>query len=476
MAEVKLPEGWILTKFTEVLDVQGGTQPPKSEFIDHPSDGYVRLLQIRDFGNKPVPTYIPDTQKIKKCEINDVLIGRYGASLGRICTGMSGAYNVALAKVVVTSAIDGKFLRRYLESEVFQAPLGLLSRSAQNGFNKEDLSNFDFFVVPLAEQKIIAERLDSLLAQVATIKTRLDAIPALLNRFRQSVLSAAVSGKLTEEWRIKNIPSVSSIELLKKWLIDRESNFEKKGKYKEPLSPDIETNGPISIPESWSLVSVSQFAECLDYKRIPVKKENRQSASGRYPYFGANGEVDKVDDYIFDGDYVLVTEDETFYGREKPIAYRYTGKCWVNNHAHVLSAPTPYANDFLCYNLMYFNVIPWLSGTTGRAKLTQAALNVLPVGLPPEMEMNEIVRRVEQLFAYAESAEQQVAAAQSRVDKLTQAILAKAFSGELSADWRAAHPELISGEHSAAALLARIQAERAASAKPARNTRRNATA
>ena len=90
--------------------------------------------------------------------------------------------------------------------------------------------------------------------------------------------------------------------------------------------------------------------------------------------------------------------------------------------------------------------------------------------------MNEIVRRVEQLFAYAESAEQQVAAAQSRVEKLTQAILAKAFSGELSADWRAAHPELISGEHSAAALLARIQAERAASAKPARNTRRNATA
>ena len=70
--------------------------------------------------------------------------------------------------------------------------------------------------------------------------------------------------------------------------------------------------------------------------------------------------------------------------------------------------------------------------------------------------------------AYAESVGQQVAAAQSRVDKLTQAILAKAFSGELTADWRAAHPELISGEQSAVALLARIQAERAASAKPGR--------
>ena len=83
-------------------------------------------------------------------------------------------------------------------------------------------------------------------------------------------------------------------------------------------------------------------------------------------------------------------------------------------------------------------------------------------------EQTEIVRRVERLFAYADSVEQQVAAARQRVDKLTQAILAKAFSGELTADWRAAHPELISGEQSAVALLARIQAERAASAKPGR--------
>ena len=81
--------------------------------------------------------------------------------------------------------------------------------------------------------------------------------------------------------------------------------------------------------------------------------------------------------------------------------------------------------------------------------------------LPPYEEQQEIVRRVEQLFAYADTLEQQANAAKERVDNLTQAILAKAFRGELTADWRAANPDLISGDHSAAALLARIQAERA---------------
>lgn len=79
---------------------------------------------------------------------------------------------------------------------------------------------------------------------------------------------------------------------------------------------------------------------------------------------------------------------------------------------------------------------------------------------PPIEEQTEIVRRVEELFAFADQIEQRVKVAQQRVNHLTQAILAKAFRGELTANWREQHPDLISGENSAAALLARIQAER----------------
>ena len=150
-----------------------------------------------------------------------------------------------------------------------------------------------------------------------------------------------------------------------------------------------------------------------------------------YPYYGANGEVGRIDEFIFDDELVLVTEDETFYGREKPIAYRSSGKCWVNNHAHVLRCKSVPANEYLCFALMYYHVIPWLSGTTGRAKLTQQALLSLPIGAPPETEQTEIVRRVETLFAFADRLEARLAQAQTAATRLTPALLAKAFRGEL---------------------------------------------
>ena len=144
------------------------------------------------------------------------------------------------------------------------------------------------------------------------------------------------------------------------------------------------------------------FAECLDSQRIPVKKEQRSTAKGIYPYYGANGIVDKVDEYIFDDELVLVTEDETFYGRTKPIAYRSSGKCWVNNHAHVLRPQDEISANYLCYALMHYPVIPWLTGTTGRSKLTQAVLNALPIGVPPREEMEYIVEKVQILLQQAD--------------------------------------------------------------------------
>ena len=95
-----IPKHWQLKKFGEVLDIQGGSQPPKTNFIYEPKEGYIQLLQIRDFGKKGVPTYVPKGLVTKFCKKEDVLIARYGASLGRILTGHEGAYNVALAKVI----------------------------------------------------------------------------------------------------------------------------------------------------------------------------------------------------------------------------------------------------------------------------------------------------------------------------------------------------------------------------------------
>ena len=195
----KLPQSWTSANFMDVFNIQGGTQPPKSTFEYEPRPGYIQLLQIRDFGERPVSTYIRDTDALKKCTEEDILIARYGASLGRILTGFSGAYNVAMAKVDIPSGMYRRFVYHLLTGEIFQAPLRLVSRSAQSGFNKQDLAEIEIPIPPLSEQKRIADKLDSLLKRVDACRDRLDRVPRILKRFRQSVLATATSGQLAHE-------------------------------------------------------------------------------------------------------------------------------------------------------------------------------------------------------------------------------------------------------------------------------------
>lgn len=195
------PLGWITASFTDILDIQGGTQPPKSAFHYCPAPNLVRLLQIRDFGDRPVPTYIPNGRSLKRCDKDDILIGRYGASVGRICTGMEGAYNVALAKVIIPDAIDRRFVFWLLKSPVFQQPILQVERSAQNGFNKNDLSEIPVLLPPLIEQRRVVEKLEEVIGHVNSASDHLSRVPAILKRFRQAVLAAACSGRLTEDWR-----------------------------------------------------------------------------------------------------------------------------------------------------------------------------------------------------------------------------------------------------------------------------------
>lgn len=100
MDNIKLPVSWEFPEFGDVLDIQGGSQPPKSQFIYEPKTGFIQLLQIRDFGERTVPTFVPIELVTKFCKKDDVMVARYGASLGRVLTGKEGAYNVALAKVI----------------------------------------------------------------------------------------------------------------------------------------------------------------------------------------------------------------------------------------------------------------------------------------------------------------------------------------------------------------------------------------
>jgi type I restriction enzyme S subunit len=319
-------------------------------------------------------------------------------------------------------------------------------------------------IPPWNEQTRIADKLDTLLLRVDACRERLNRMPLILKRFRRAVIAAATSGQLTEDWRAENhIADLTASSEIDENIRKRRLFALPTKRIKEPVEPDLKY-WSTKHPGTWETASVSAFAECLDHMRIPVKRDDRKVLKGLYPYYGANGIVDLVDEYIFDGELILVTEDETFYGREKPIAYRVSGKCWVNNHAHVLRTDDKASANYLCYCIMYYNVLPWLTGTTGRAKLTQAVLNSLPIAVPPKQEMNEIVNRVETLFAFADRLESRYRSAHIHVERLTPVLLAKAFRGELV-------PQDPNDE-SASVLLERIRAANVTAEENATTPRR----
>lgn len=167
---------WKTVKLGEVCKFQGGSQPAKSKFIYTKKEGYIRFLQIRDFKSDKNITYIPNSNKNKICKESDILIGRYGASVGKILSGKSGAYNVALMKTFPDEKlILKKWLYIYLCSNLFQQPLIKISnRAAQNGFSRDDIFNFKFPLPALTEQKKIIFKLDSLEKEILILKKNND--------------------------------------------------------------------------------------------------------------------------------------------------------------------------------------------------------------------------------------------------------------------------------------------------------------
>ena len=166
-----MKEGWEYKKLGEICDFEGGSQPPKSEWINHPQNGYVRMLQIRDFtkSRNAEIEYVKITKKLRLCKDDDILIGRYGASVGKILTGLAGAYNVAIIKSIPNEEqIRKDFIRRYFESSLFQNILFKVctSRAAQAGFSKDDIKDELIPLPPLSEQQSIVDYLDSAFAKM----------------------------------------------------------------------------------------------------------------------------------------------------------------------------------------------------------------------------------------------------------------------------------------------------------------------
>ena len=166
---------------------------------------------------------------------------------------------------------------------------------------------------------------------------------------------------------------------------------------------------------------LEENCDILDSRRIPITASDRKP--GPYPYYGANGIQDYVSDYIFDDDLVLLAEDGGNFGsKEKPIAYRVSGKCWVNNHAHVLKPKDMLDVDYLCYSLMFYDVSGLVNGAT-RQKLTQADMRKMEIPLRSMSEQKRITGVINKVSDLISLRKQQLA----KLDELVKARFVEMF-------------------------------------------------
>lgn len=386
-------------------------------------------------------------EAIRLIRTGDILWNSTGTgTVGRACYVTNTEANKAqvvdshVTIVRTASSINSKFIFYWIMHPEVQRKVGGLFTGTTNQveLTKKMVQELEAPLPPLAEQKIIADKLDELLAQVDTLKARLDAIPSTLKRFRQSVLAAAVSGKLTEEWTNPAGRSSNWVETtLGQQAAKVTSGSRGWAKFYSDSGAIFIRSQDINTDE----LSISDTA----YVSLPNGAE------------GTRTQVAESDILI-----TITGANVTKCARIKSNL----GEAYVSQHVALVKLRDKRHAPFVELCLKATNL--------GRKQLTDMAygggkpgLNLQNIKdvkfkLPNIEEQTEIVRRVEQLFTYADQVEQQVKNAQACVNQLTQSILAKAFRGELTEQWRKDNPELISGDNSATALLERIKAERAA--------------
>ncbi len=455
-----IPEGWALAKLSEISIKCEQRKPELDETFYYVDIGSInRELKIIESPHLIQGDGAPSRAR-KVINQGDVLVSLTRPNLNAVAL-VPERYNQQIAstgfEVIKPIVVESRYIFALTRTQHFIDSIsGVVQGALYPAAKSSDVQSYHFPLPPLAEQKVIADKLDELLAQVESTKARLDAIPAILKSFRQSVLAAAVSGKLTEEWRESNKYEIQGNKLLPVgWKSELASMVCLKVQSgSTPRDNPFDQNGTIPFLKVYNIVN--QKID-FDYKPQFVTSDVHKSSLKR--------SIAQPND-------VLMNIVGPPLGKVAVLTDQYPE--WNLNQAITLFRADPSAlhhlflYHVLCEGELVREVMPNTKGSVGQVNISLSQCRDALLPIPPLDEQTEIVRRVEELFAFADKVEAQVNAAQTRVNNLTQSILAKAFRGELTAEWRAANPELISGENSAAALLERIKAEREALAKAAK--------
>lgn len=353
-----LKPGWKIWRFDQIAkNISERAEPTPDDSalyvgLEHMDSG---SLRIRRWGSQ---TDLVGTKL--RVRQGDIIFARRNAYLKRVAIaphdGLFSAHGMVLR--AKSDVVLPEFLPFFMQSDLFmdraiEISVGSLSPT----INWKTLAAQEFPLPSLDEQSEIVKVLNA-------AENQTEALIAAANRaneLKRSLLKQAFSSGLRGE---KTIPASVHYQ---------------------------------SVPIGWRICNLGEVFEILDSKRVPIKDSERNERKGPYPYYGASGPIDSIDDFIFDEEILLLSEDGmNLLYRSSPVVYKVMEKCWVNNHAHVLR-PKPHANiDFYAEYLESIALDPFITGTYQK-KITKSDCEKIPLPLPPIDEQAEIVRHIQSI-------------------------------------------------------------------------------
>ena len=327
-----MKEGWEYKKFNEVFDLQMGKTPDRKTPQYFEGDNV--WVSIRDMGAKEISDsneHISDeaiaASNIRKVKKGTVIMS-FKLTVGKCAIAAKDLYtNEAIMAFNLKEGYNVKsdflyyYLRAYKWTGANKAVMGMT-------LNKATISQHKFSIPPLSEQERIVSELDLLSSIIEKKKAQLQEYDQLAQSIFYDMFG-----------------------------------------------------DPVENEKGWEVKKLGEVCENCDSLRKPITAKDR--IQGTIPYYGASGIVDYVEDYIFEGDYLLISEDgANLLARSTPIAFSIKGNAWVNNHAHVLKFSNLFVQQYVEYTINLRDISSIITGCA-QPKLTQANLNSLSPSLPP---------------------------------------------------------------------------------------------
>jgi type I restriction enzyme, S subunit len=379
-----------IVKINDVCEFVRGLTYSKSDEVEHSNNAVLRATNIDLNSNRlnlSEIRYIADSVNVKadkKVRVNDILICTASGSkshLGKVALieeKIDMAFGGFMGVLRAKPNINPKYLFAFFKSEIFLKHVFNTGDGANiNNLKFSQFEDLEIVLPSLPIQQKIVNKLDAIFAEI-----------------EKATAAAAANAKNA------------------------------KALFQSYLKQVFENDG-----SGWNLTFLNQISENLDSKRIPITKGIREE--GEIPYYGASGIVDYVKDFIFDGDILLVSEDgANLLARTYPIAFSVSGKCWVNNHAHVVKFPNRISQKFVEFYLNSISLQPFVSGMA-QPKLNQAMLNKIPIPFPSLEEQAKFVILFESINESSDMSYKAYIRKIEELSKFKNSILKQAFNGEL---------------------------------------------